>query len=122
MIKHLTTSDVTTACVISHWNTLFNLKYKSRDDFLSVYFKAKRILHKLKKHDSVAVTDDVSLKAYFTMTIEAPELQTEVRGLLKDTDAFYSEILEIIHADYRAQTTGKDIRGASGVNTTTSTL
>ena len=30
--------------------------------------------------------------------------------------------MEIIHANYRAQTMGEDIRGVSGVNTTTSTL
>ena len=122
MIKHLTTSNVTTARVMSHWKTLFGLKCESCDDFLSFYSKAKGVLHKLKKHDSVAVTDDIFLKAYFSMTIEAPELQTEVKRFLKDTDSLYSEILEIIHADYRAQTTGKDIIGASGVNTTTSPL
>ena len=35
VIKHLTTSDVTTARVMSHWKTLFGLKCESHDDFLS---------------------------------------------------------------------------------------
>ena len=56
------------------------------------------------------------------MMIEAPELQTEVWGFLKDTTKSYMEILEQIHADYRAQTTGEGIRGVSGVSTTTSTF
>ena len=68
------------------------------------------------------MTDNVFLKAHFAMIIEAPELQAEVRGFLKDTDSTYSEVLEIIHADYRAQNTAKDVRGASGANTTTATL
>ena len=122
VIKHLTTNDVTTAHVMSQWKKLFGLKCESCDDFLAFYSKAKCVLHKLKKHDSVAVTDGVFLKAYFAMTIEAPKLQAEVRGFLKDTDSTYSEILEIIHADYRAQTMTKDVRGASGANTTTATL
>ena len=122
VIKHLTTSDVTTAHVMSHWKSLFGLKCESRDNLLAFYSKTKGILHRLKKNDSAAVTYDVLLKAYFLMVIEAPELQTEVRGFLKDTTKTYMETLEVIHADYRAQTTGKDIRGVSGVPTTTSTL
>ena len=43
------------------------------------------------------------------MVIEAPELQTEVRGFLKDRTKAYVKILEEIHADYRAQTSGKYI-------------
>ena len=72
VIKHLTTSDITTTRAMSHWKTLFGLKCKSRDNFLTFYSKAKGVLHKLKKHDSVAVTNDVFLNAYFAMTIEAP--------------------------------------------------
>ena len=56
------------------------------------------------------------------MVIEAPELQTEVRGFLKDTTKSYMEILGIIHSDYRVNTTGKDIRGVPGYFITTSTL
>ena len=56
------------------------------------------------------------------MIIEAPELQTEVRGFLEDTTKSYTEILEEIYAGYKAQTTGEDIRGVPGSSTTTSTL
>ena len=100
--KHLTTSNVTMARVMSHWKLLVGLKYESRDNFLAFYSKAKGILYKLKKGNSMPVTDDVFLKAYFIMIIEAPELQTEVRSFLKDTTKLYMEILEGIHADYRA--------------------
>jgi len=65
----------------------------------------------------VAVTNDTFLKAYFSKVIEAPELQTEVRGFLKDTSTIYIEGLEDIHANYRAQVTGEDIRGVPGGET-----
>ena len=58
----------------------------------------------------VAITDRVFLKAYFTMAIEAKELQHEVKGFLKGSSSTYAEILENIHADYRAQTTGEHMR------------
>ena len=53
-------------------------------------------------------------KAYFEMVIEAPGLQTKVRGFLKDTTKNYTDILEEIHADYWAKKTGEDIRGVLG--------
>ena len=56
------------------------------------------------------------------MVIEAPEIQTEVRGFLKDPTKSYTEILEKIHADHRAQATSEDIRGLPGGSTTTSAL
>ena len=68
------TSDVTTARVMSHWKSLFGLKCELHDDFLAFRSKAKGVLHKLKKHNSVSVTDGVFLEAYFSMIIEAPEL------------------------------------------------
>ena len=51
------------------------------------------------------------LKAYFAMVIEAKELQQEVKDFL----ASYHEILENIHADYWAQTTGNYMRDASNL-------
>jgi len=51
------------------------------------------------------------------MVMEVLELQTEVWGFLKDPSKSYIEILEQIHADYRAQTTGKYIRGVPGPST-----
>ena len=68
------------------------MKCESRDDFLAFYLKVKEILHKLKKDSSVVVTGGVFLKACFTMVIESPELQTEVRTFLKD---FY----QVTHRD-----------------------
>ena len=68
------------------------------------------------------MTNNVFLKAYFAIVIEAPGLQTEVRVFLKDTTESYTETLEEIHADYRAQTTGEDIRGLACASMTTLTL
>ena len=44
------------------------------------------------------------------MAIEATELQMEVKGFLRDTNAAYLETLELIHAGFRVQTTGEHIR------------
>ena len=58
----------------------------------------------------VAVHDEVFSKAYFSMAIDAPELQSEVKKFLKDPAASYSETLENIHADYRDQMATEDMR------------
>ena len=44
------------------------------------------------------------------MTIDAPELQSEVKTFLKEPSSTYSETLKSIHLDYRAQTTGEEMR------------
>ena len=62
----------------------------------------------------MVVTDVVFLKAYFEMVIEAPELQTEVRGFLKDATKSYTEIIENIYIDYWVHKTGEDIHGVPG--------
>ena len=62
LIKHLTTSDITTSRIMSYWKTLFGLKCESRDDFLAFYSNDKGFIHKLKKGNSVAITDDIFLQ------------------------------------------------------------
>ena len=62
---HLTTGDVTMACAFANWQALFKLKCDNRDEFLTFYSKSKGIIHRLKKSNPIAVTDEVSLKAYF---------------------------------------------------------
>ena len=114
VMKHPTTSDITTSCVMYHWKTLFRLKCEDRDDFLAFYSKSKGILHTLKKGNSVAVTDNVFLEAYFDMVIEDPELQPEVWSFLEDPLKLYDKTLESIHANYRAHTMGEDMRGVPG--------
>ena len=63
------------------------------------------------------MTDNVFLKAYFAMAIEAKELQHEVKGFLKNPSSTYANILENIHANYRYHTTSEHMR-----DTTTSWL
>jgi len=77
------------------------MKCEDCDLFLSFYSKTKEIIHKLTKGNSIAAKDSVFLKAYLLMAIEAKELQTEVKGFLRDTSATYLETLELIHADFR---------------------
>jgi anthranilate/para-aminobenzoate synthase component I len=110
------------ARAFANWQALFKLKCEYRDDFLTFYSKSKGIIHKLKKGNSVAVHDEVFLKAYFSMAIDAPELQSEVKKFLKDTSVSYSETLENIHADYRAQTTTENMRLKTSATSSSSTL
>ena len=106
----LTSSELTMARAMSLWNQVFGLKCDTRDDFQHFYSKVKALLFKLKKDDSVAVTDDVFLRAYFAKVIQAPELQTEVKKLISDKEGTYESILQLIHDDYRAQETGDALR------------
>ena len=65
---------------MTNWSSLLSTKYEDRDSFLSFYSKTKVILHKLTKGILITAKDDVFLKAYFVMDIEAKELQMEVKG------------------------------------------
>ena len=76
--SHLTSADLTMARAMAFWNTLFGLKCEEKDSFLHFYSKAKSVIFKLKKYKSVAIGDDIFLRAFFAKVIEAPELQTEV--------------------------------------------
>ena len=100
-------SDITTALVMFHWQTLFGLKCKNRDNFLAFYSKAKGVIYKLTKGNLVTVTNNVFLEAYYAKVIEAPKLQTDVWGFLKDTSLYYAEVLEYIYTNYRAQEMGE---------------
>jgi len=90
-------------------SSLLSSKCEYRDSFLSFYPNIKDIFHKLTNGNSIATKDDVFFRAYFLMAIEATELQTEVKGFLRDTNTMYSETLELIHADFRVQTTGEHL-------------
>ena len=89
---------------------------------LTFYSKSKGILHRLKRENSVAVHGAVFLKAYFSMAIDAPELQSEVKKFLKDPTASYSQTLESIHSDYCAQTMGEEMRSKMSAQSTSSYL
>ena len=89
---------------------------------MNFYSKSKGIIHKLKGGNSVAVHDEVFLKAYFSMAIDEPELQSEVKKFLKDPKASYSQTSENIHTDYRAQTTTEDMRVNTSATTSSSSL
>jgi len=91
---------------MTNWSSLLSSKCEGRDSLLTFYSKTKCILHKLTKGDLISAKDVVFLKAYFLMAVEVTELQMEVKGFLRDTNAMYSETLELIHANFIVQTTG----------------
>lgn len=111
-------SDVNTARMYEVWHDFFALKYKEMDAFLLFYYSLNRILHKLKNEKSVTVTDDVFVNSYCVKATETPELQHEVKYLLKRGAQPYAEILELIHVDYRSQDTGERIRDSVTASST----
>jgi len=78
------------ARVMTNWSSPLLSKFEDCDSFLSFYSKKKGIIHKINKENSIAAKDSVFLKAYFSMAIEATELQTEVKGFLHNTNTTYS--------------------------------
>ena len=93
-----------------NWTELFALKCEEKDSFLPFYSMAKKLLHKLSVGKSIAVTDDVFLKAFMAKVIEAPELQSEAKKFLMEGSGTCNEILENIYKDFRAQETGEQMR------------
>jgi len=91
---------------MTNWSSLISSKGEDSDSFLSVYSNTKGILHKLTKGNLIPAKDNVFLKSYFLMVIEATELRTEVRVFLRDINVTYSETLELIHTDFRVLATG----------------
>ena len=100
--NHLSSEDVVTARVMNLWTKLFALKCDDRDSFMAFYSQVKGITHKLTEHNSVAVQDDIFMRPFLSRTIEAPELQSEVKNFLKEPNIQYLEILEKVYVDYRA--------------------
>ena len=75
-------------------------------DFLPFYDRITQVLEKLKDAKSVAVTDDMFLRAYLAKAISCEELQTEAKKLLQHNEDSYDTILEDVLTDYRLQETG----------------
>ena len=105
--NHLSSEDVVTARVMNLWTKLFALKCDDRDSFMAFYSQVKGITHKLTEHSSVAVQDDIFMQALLSRTIEAPELQSEVKNFLKEPKIQYLEILEKVYVDYGATETSE---------------
>ena len=68
-------------------------------DFI-LLFQNKDILHRLNKGNLIPDTDDLFLKVYVAMEIEAKELYPESKGFQQDTNTTYSDTLELTHADF----------------------
>ena len=47
------------ARAFANWQALFKLKCEFRDDLLTFYFQSKGVIHRLKRINSVVVTDEV---------------------------------------------------------------
>ena len=66
----------------------------------------------MKVNKSVAVTDNIFLKSYFAKVIKTPELQFEVKKLLKGDKDSYTDIFDLNHSDFRAQDTSEKMRNS----------
>jgi len=107
---HLTSSDLSMTRIMRLWSEFMGLRCQDLDEFLSFYSRVTKVLDKLKETNSVAVTDDVFLRAFLAKAISCEELQTEAKKLLQDGQGTAPEILENILTDYRAQETGEELR------------
>ena len=72
--------------------------------------QVKSITHKLTEHSSVALQDDIFMRAFLSRTIEAPGLQLEVKKFLKEPKIQYLDILEKVFVDYRAMETAEHLQ------------
>ena len=107
---HLSTSDLSMQRVVKLWREFMGLRCPEFDDFLPFYSKVTKVIDKLKEAKSVAVKDDVFLRAFLARAISCDELQTEAKKFLQDGKGSYDDILEEVLGDYRAQETGEEIR------------
>ena len=108
--QKLSTADVKVARMRQDWHNLFGLKYEDIDPFPSFYSSSKKIIHNLEKFKSIVVLGNIFLKSYFAKVIQTPELQHEVKKLLKGGKESYGVILEMIHSDYNAHLANTSMR------------
>ena len=72
--KHLSYTYITTIRVMTNWSSLLPTTCEYRDSFLHFYSNTTGMLHRLNKGHLITATDDVFLRAYFEMAIEAKKL------------------------------------------------
>ena len=78
----LHTSDLTMSRIMQHWTDFFGLKCESMEEFLAFYSGVKQVTHKLQEANSIAITDDIFLKAFLAKAIACEELQTEAKKFM----------------------------------------
>ena len=100
---------------MSNWNQFISLKCDSMPDFPAFYSKAQKLISKLLDGKSIAVTDDVFLKCYFSKIITVPELQDSVKEFVKESAPKYEVVLENVRSDYSAQSVSDALK-SGGTN------
>ena len=107
---HLTSEDLTVQRCLKYWTEFMGLRCSELTEFLPFYNRVTQVLEKLKDAKSVAVTDDMFLRAYLAKAISCEELQTETKKLLQHNEESYDTILQDVLTDYRSQETGTVLR------------
>ena len=80
------------------------------DAFPLFYNGVKKVVHKLREARSIAVTDDTFLKAFLSGSISCEDLKTEAKEVLMEGTETHDKIMDKIHVDYCAQTSGEQMR------------
>ena len=106
---HLTSSDLAMTRMMKHWSEFMGLSCQEFEDFLPFYSKVSKVLEKLRQAKSVAVTDDVFLRAFLGKAISCEELRHEAKRFLQDGKGTHNEILDDILLDYRSQETRREL-------------
>ena len=106
---HLTSSDLSMTRMMKHWSEFMGLDCQEFDDFLPFYSAVSKVLEKLRQANSIAVTDDVFLRAFLGKAITCEELRHEAKRFLQDGKGTHSEILDDILLDYRSLETKREL-------------
>ena len=106
----LHTSELTMARIMQHWSDFFALHCTSMDEFPFFYSGVKKITHKLREADSIAITDDTFLKTFLSSSMSCEDLKTESKSFLMEGTETHNKIMDNIHGDYCAQTSGEQMR------------
>ena len=113
--SRLSSSDLTMARSLALWTGLFALKCETIDDFLVFHSEVKKKIQRLKNQASMAIQDDIFVKAFMAKAIVAPELQIELKKFLMDSNIIQAEILQKVYNEYRAFDTSEMIRSGDTV-------
>ena len=108
--RHLSTVDMRMARALEQWRKLFDLKCESMDTFLAFYSDVREAMKKLEQAESVAIGDEVFMRAFLCKSIDVPELQTHAKEFMTNTSDNCLDIFEKIHRDYRSIESSEALR------------
>ena len=84
----------------AEWQKLFGLQCDMIDDFPSYYSSVRKGVARLREYDSVAIEDDIFVRAYLCKSLDVKELRSSTKEFMANMEDNSLDILEKIHKDY----------------------